>query len=348
MELTLSKKLGIFINATDSEIKFNTNLNNYNMLKENFYSVIIIDINNEYAIKLHNKIKFEKNIYNYFISDDIPLCKFDKILYILKKINSNDFDKIVVIEDSYIYCDNLNEYFTYIDNNEIDFCSYVDSNEVKYHHHLFLYSIISHKIEIFINFIETEKNKDIDQDEIYKNINYNILSIFDNSIPFLKIAYIEYNDKNIFFNNDIYYKFLIDNNILPIINIERLCNNKTNYKFNVNNQIPEDFDLTIYKNSDDLKKFTNDELFKHFLNYGQFEVRIYNKNGDNNISLLPGFLRETLKKCNLLQFFDIPDKFSIYKYKEYSNDLNNLDEDKLILHWLNYGRFENRKYQDTV
>ena len=53
----MTKKIGIFINNTDSIIKYKININNYNNLKQNFTIIIIIDINTKYSNNLKSYIE---------------------------------------------------------------------------------------------------------------------------------------------------------------------------------------------------------------------------------------------------------------------------------------------------
>lgn len=338
----MSKKLGLFINNTDSENKIKININNFEILKNNFDMIVIIDIKNIFSIKLKNELKLNNIIKNYYIiSGEFNNDKIDKILYVLERLNIYDIYKIFFIEDSYIYCNELKEYFIYDNEHDLDFCSYLDSTKDEYHYELFLYSIKYSKINNYINFLILEKNKKNNLLEIYKS---NILDIFEKKMVFLKIAYTLEKNKNIFFDDINFYRILMNNDSLPIISVDNLNNYILNYKFSIKNKIPDDFDLNIYKKYNDIKDFSNEELFFHFLNDGQFETRIYNKNGDNNISILPGFIREKLKKCNLLDMFDVPDNFCLYKYKQNYDDIKNLSEEKLIFHWMKYGKKENRLY----
>ena len=83
----MSNNLGIFINNTNSEVKYNINIINYNNLKNNFQNIIIIDINNEYSEKLNSYIKDdnEKNNYNIKIINYEMDNKYFKNIY-------DDFD----------------------------------------------------------------------------------------------------------------------------------------------------------------------------------------------------------------------------------------------------------------
>ena len=49
--------IGIFLNNTNSEIKYNINLVNFNNLKNNFDKNIVVDIDNEYSNRLNTILK---------------------------------------------------------------------------------------------------------------------------------------------------------------------------------------------------------------------------------------------------------------------------------------------------
>jgi GR25 family glycosyltransferase involved in LPS biosynthesis len=86
------------------------------------------------------------------------------------------------------------------------------------------------------------------------------------------------------------------------------------------NNIPDDFNTEIYRllNSD-LHNFNEDELIKHYINYGYNEGRKYK--------------------------YNIPDDFIPEIYRLLNSDLNNFNEDELIKHYINHGFNENRIYK---
>jgi hypothetical protein len=345
-EQVLSKLLvlGIFLNNTNSELKYKTNLNNYNNLKNNFNSVIICDIENDYSLKLKNNI--ENNTLKYFVNNNFINSNdniYNTMLYVLNNIDIDIFDYVTFINDNFIYCYDMKDFFNYFKIHDLDLCSYTDSTEVIYHYQLNFFSINTRNIDILNSFLENLKNDILSK--------YNFHNLFNKKFPFLKIAYINENlNKNIFCNDTI-YEFYMNNNLLPIINIDRLISLKNNFKINIYLKIPNDFDLNIYKNEakilDEYADKDEDETFiyNHFLKYGQFEIIKYKNNNKNyNNAILPEFIRNKLKICKLLYLFDIPDDFNTSKYKILNNDLNNLNEAELIKHWVNYGKNENRKY----
>jgi hypothetical protein len=335
----MTNNLGIFINNTDSELKFNINFNNFEKLKINFDKIIIIDIETKYSIQLKDKIIYDINIYKYLLKNkfnkDIANSDFayDKIKYILKDINPKYFKYITIINDNYIYCNNLEDYFKYVYEHKLDFYSFTDTTENSYNYQLYLFSFKSTYIEKIIYYLDNQQKLD--------EISDNFPSIFENKIAFVKIAHIDNNYQNNVFINDKVYQFFLENNVIPIININKLINIKKNFNNVIFNRIPQNFDINIYKNHDDLKDYSEEFLYSHFLNYGQFEIRNYCK--DNFI--YPIYIREKLEQCNLLFLFDIPSDFNIVKYKELNSEIANFDRNKLLLHYVNHGYSENRPYK---
>ena len=348
------KSLGIFLNNTNSEVKFKINLINYDNFITNFDHIIIIDTNNIYSENFKNLIMNESNESNKKIiidkyeltnkfTENIEMdVNIEKILFALENINYSEFNYITIINDNYLYYKNTISYFNYVKDHDLDFYSMSDSSENKYHHQLYLFTIKSKFINKFINYIN--KNKyDI-------SVQFNIHTIFKKSNVYLKLAYLENNKNCNIFYNDYLYEHFISNNVLPIININRLYLLKNNYEytFNIFSTIPKSFDIEVYRLYNDLKDFSDDDLKKHFLNYGQYEYRTYNRFNNYVNYILPVFIREQLKKLDLLNYFDIPDSFNLYYYKKFNKDLSHLNENELILHWLNYGVYENREHYEKL
>lgn len=302
--------LGIFLNNTDSELKISINLHNYNILKTNFNSVIINDIDNIFSQKLKNVI----NINNFSFNND--KSHFNKILSIFNGFNNYEhYDYITFIQDDYIYLNHLKEYFEYVTKHKLDFYSYTDSTENTYHFQLYLITINAKKINIFLNFLNNKSNL------------FNLHNIFETKMPFLKIAYnLNNNQKNIFYNEDM-YENLFKLKLLQIIDLTKILKDKETYKFSIFHEIPENFNIDIYSNYDDLKNYNTDQLYNHFINYGQFEFRKYSTNN----YILPLYLREKLNIFNIIKYLDLPEDFDIYKFRENNKHLNNLNRKELIL-----------------
>ena len=330
--------LGIFINNTNSEIKKAVNYNNYNKLKKNFFHCIIVDNINEFSNKLKTDIMKDitnENLTYHQIYNDNYL---EKISISIEKADKFSYSNLVFIEDNYIYCDSLQNYFNYVNQHKIlNICSYSDSSEIEYHLQIYLFSVNFNIINKFKKFLN-EKNF------VYNDVVFNLLKIFNNSYSYLKIAYNESNiNKNIFLNNDYLYKILLDNTELPIISIQKI----NEYQKNIDDRIilkelPENFNVEIYREYNDLYNYSDDFLKKHFINFGQYEKRRYSD--ECYFMILPLFIRKYLNNCNLLEYFDFPEKFDLHVYREYNKDLDNFNIYDLFNHWNQFGKNEHRVY----
>lgn len=327
--------LGIFLNNTDSEIKLKINNYNFNKLKDNFDSIIILDINNIFSKNLKSMIN-NKTIIKYILNndsiktneDDLNYNKIKCILQDLLNLNYEHISYITFISDNYIYLEDLQEYFEYINKHDLDFYSFNDSTENFYHLQLYLFSINTKVLNVFLN---------IFNDNVQNNFELIMDKLYNKKIPYLKIAYLLNNiEKNIFYNDDV-YENLLRSYLLPIISINRLIMIQKNLKYLIYSKIPENFDLNIYSSHEDLKNFSKDKLLEHFLNYGQFEIRKYS----SYEYILPDYLREFLIKENLITLFDLPDNFDIYKYRDENPNLTNFNKFDLFMYWINYGKNKN-------
>jgi GR25 family glycosyltransferase involved in LPS biosynthesis len=130
--------------------------------------------------------------------------------------------------------------------------------------------------------------------------------------------------------------------------------------------LPYDFNPNIYKNlNSDLSHMNEEELIKHYINYGINEKRIYKykynlpidfnpyiyKNYYNDISNLSD---EDLEKHYFLngfieqRLYNLPYNFNYNIYKSLNNDLQNLSESELINHYIVHGFKENREYSNNI
>lgn len=358
----MNEHLGIFLNNTVSNMKYKINLNNFIKLSNDFDGFIIIDINNDFSKNLQKDIKkilFKKknnsvediedseiDLIKYFLNDtlieyfldDTLYCQNDldivKIKMIIKKITHLKFKYITFIHDKYIYTGSIKEYLKYISNHNLEFSSFLDSSYYTYHYETFIFSIEHTKLNLI--------------NDIINNDMFNISTIhtrFNSSMPYLKIAYSYNNNYTNIFDNDDLYKLLFKNGKLPVISIDKLLFliNIYNYEYFIFNEIPENFDIDIYKkNVPELYESSEYVLKQNFLNQGQFLYKNYSKYNNYINYILPEYIRISLEEEGLLNFFDVPSHFNVHKYKEHNADLSNLNERDLIIHWVNYGCNENR------
>ena len=335
------KNIGFFINSTIDKKKLDINHHNINTLFMNFNEIHVCDEKNKHAEELKKKNKKINNI-NYNFTNDFNL--FQKINILFKTINDySDINQITIILDDYIYLNNLKNYFDFVNQCSYDLISFTDSTEFFYHFQIYILTIKKNEIETFKKIINDFSLKKNDFNIIYLDFLKELVKQIKNKTAFCKTAYIEsVEKKNIYLSDSEYYYYLLSREILPIIKIKFLNNLVRDYdnKEFVHKKIPIDFNIDIYRNYEDLKNYDDSFLMKHFLEHGQYECRKYKKSEN----ILPNVLWEKLNKIKLVQYFDFPENFDFYSYKDKNPDLKKLNKLELKKHWINYGAFEDRLY----
>ena len=337
------KKIGFFINNTISKKNIDINHNNIKLLKEHFDDIYVIDNKNENSELLS---KYLNNITNIIKIKKVEnLNIFQKINKLLNLIDIKNSENITIILDEYIITTKLKEYFNFVNNSNYDLISISDSTELFYHLQINIFTIKKDSILFLKNIINdfSNKNKSSDFNLLYLDFLKDITNKISNKGVYCKTAYIEsVEKKNIYLVNNEYYYYLLENDILPIISIkllDYLINDYDKKEFVLKN-IPIDFDIEIYRSYDDLKNFDDEFLKKHFLEHGQFECRKYKKNE----IILHKVINDKLKQVKLLKYFDFPEDFDFYKYRDKNDDLGKLNKLDLKRHWINYGVYEDRSY----
>ena len=288
------------------------------------------------------------------------------------------------MNDSIILTHDISKYFYYIDNVmdiNTNLYGYNDSTQIKYHYQSYCFLLKTTIINKFILFFESKKSLIYDLTSLIYNIelkytkkainlaskydkieslnwwltsglelkydhDLNMCEIDENHDCFLKIGK-EYNiSKNIFWENESLYEYLLSNNIFAIIKLKRIFDIVKDYKINIYGENMENFDYNFYRlEYEDMNNLDDSELLNHFITIGQYEGRRYNKICDY---ILPKYYRDKLNSINLLYFFDIPDTFDIYFYKKKYNDVYKLSNIQIINHYINYGFYEGRIYDFNI
>jgi len=337
------KKIGFFINSTFNKKHVDINMHNIKIIHNNFDEFYVIDEKNELADLLDCRIKGLRNrrVFKYVSN----LNLFQKIDKLFNEVDLKDVEAVSIILDDSIYITNLKEYFDFCYKSNYDLISFTDSTEMFYHLQINVLTIKKDTINFFKNLVNdfSKKKKMLDSNLLYLDFLKELTTKVSNRTAFCKTAYIEsIENKNIYLVDNDHYYYLLDRNILPIINIkflESLVNDFDKKEF-VYKNVPLDFDVEIYKQYDDLKNFDEEFLKRHFLDHGQFECRKYKKNE----IILPKVIYEKLTKIKLIKYFDFPEDFDFYVYKDKNDDLKKLNKLDLKRHWINYGVYEDRKY----
>lgn len=92
-------------------------------------------------------------------------------------------------------------------------------------------------------------------------------------------------------------------------------------------KMPEDFNFNVYRtNYNDMKDFTNEQIVTHWNNFGKNEGRVY-KNNNSDIKL-----------------YKMPEDFNFDFYRNNYDDLKDFTNGQIAIHWNNFGKNEDRKY----
>ena len=332
-------------NHTCNNIKYNISLNNISIIKNFVNNIVIIDTNEErYSKLLYNDLKNDNKIINYLFIDNDNYFDFGKWIFALNKIDINNYDYILFLNDSIVITSEIKKYFYYIDHlmcENIDLYAYNDSTQIKYHYQSYLFLLKRKNINRFINFFENKKPLINDLISLIHNIELNTTEIYDNHDVFLKIGE-EYNkSKNLYWENEELYQYLISKNIFALIKLKKIYDIQNEYKINIYGNNIEDFDYEFYKSYYELNELNNTELVEHFIKIGQFEGRKFKREFN---CILPKYYREKLDALGLLYFFDVPDDFDVYYYKKNNRELLNHSYIDCMKHYINHGFYEGRVY----
>ena len=332
--------IGVFINNTNHKKKLEVNFHNIQLLCTHFDLFYVVDEENDYTEMLHNRVKEVKGFREFH---RMKGNMFQKINIITDKIKEESFDFCTIILDNYIYTANIDSYMNYVKNSNYEWVSFTDSTEVFYHVQVNLCSIHKNIFHVFDNIIKDFHVKEHDFHTIYLEFLKEITNTFVKKGVYCKTAYIEsVYKKNIYTSNNDHYYFLLEKDILPIIDIQLLDNINCEYDCQdfVFKKLPYDFDLNIYKLYPDLNKLEDEFLKTHFIEHGQFECRKYKEIE----IILNTLLYNKLNKIKLIKYFDFPETFDFFKYKEKNADLRNLNKLELKRHWIEYGVYEDRSF----
>ena len=335
--------IGIFINNTQHKKHLEINFHNVKILSGHFNKIYIVDEKNDFTELLYNRLRSLSQFQNMIFKEKNN--NFQKMNDIIKQIKSEEFKTITIINDNYIYLQPLKKYFEFVENSDYEIISYTDSSEIFYHLQMNIISLKKDTFHKFENLIEDFSSRQhFDLNLLHLDYLKEINHLYSKKGIFCKTAYIEsVFKKNIYLENNDHYYYLLENNILPIIDVKLLENliNKYDHNDFVFKKIPHDFDINIYKSYDDLKEYDEDFLKVHFIEHGQFECRKYKKHE----KILPSILFNKLNKLKLVHYFDFPENFDFYVYKNQNEDLKKLNKLDLKNHWINYGAYEDRAYR---
>ena len=335
----------LIANHTCSNIKYNISLSNISVIRNFVKNIVIVDTKNEhYAKLLYNDLKYDSKILHHFFVDNDNYFDFGKWNYALNNINISNYDYVLFLNDSIIVTHIIENYFIYIDtimSSNIDLYAYNDSSQIKYHYQSYLFLIKALNINTFINFFESKKNLISGLESLVINVELNMTNIYENHDVFLKIGNEWNKSKNLYWENEELYSYLLSKNIFAIIKLKKIFDIQKEYKLTIHSKNIDNFDYDFYKSYYELNDYNNQKLLNHFLKIGQFQGYKYNK---DFTTMLPKYYRTHLESLGLLYFFDVPDDFDVYYYKKNNDDLSKHSIIEVIKHYIYYGFNEGRIY----
>lgn len=339
------KILAIIANHTNSKIKYNISLNNISFIKNFVTNIVIIDSENElFASCLKEDLKDTNIISNHYFVKNDHYFDFGKWNFAIEKINKKKYDYILFLNDSIILTKEIEKYFIYIETvmaTELNLYAYNDSTQITYHYQSYLFLIKNTILDKFYDFFQDRKHLVKDLESLVRNVELQMCEIDSNHDVFLKIGK-EYSfEKNLYWENEDLYKYLLNKNIFALIKLKKIFDIQRDYKITLYGQSIDNFDINFYKDYYDFQNMTDREAFDHFINYGQYEGRKPTKEFN---TILPKYYREKLDELGILYFFDVPNDFDIYYYKKNNPDIDTLSILDSIFHYVNYGFLEERKY----
>jgi len=131
------------------------------------------------------------------------------------------------------------------------------------------------------------------------------------------------------------------------VNLKNNFGKEKSHKIELNFTDKVDSKTCYFKAINNCNIFSDNETYKNF--YNNFNFRILKKK--QIFLVIPKILENKIDKSKLpkisFKLDKVPDDFSIEKYKEYNKDIpNNWDRKTVKKHYLNYGIYEFRKYND--
>jgi hypothetical protein len=227
------KILTIVACHTNTLFKYNAIVNNIPYLIFPNNDIIIINSSNEkYSDKLKKYISSKLAIKYIEIPNDkyIDIGKYIHVLNTIQTDDSmkKDYQFVVLINDSIIIKKPIMYFYNMIIKMDKELYAYNDSSEIKYHYQSYLYAIKYNAIHRLIDYFNIHKSDIHGYSDVIDKIELKLYDIYaHDSDCFLKIAKLPCNiNKNIYFHNDILYKLLFTNEILPFIKIRALDKKK--------------------------------------------------------------------------------------------------------------------------
>ena len=303
---------------------------------------------NKHINKLDNYYHLENETYLNYLN----IYKDDTLFNFADYLQNNN------IIDEHSICISKMNYFNKYKNLNYNIVHIEDINLNEYLFNFFSKYHVIEKLKIFLNVSHSDTSI-VNINKEYKFYNYNdwinylkIEKVIPNYICILDDEFIK--KLNIIYNDD-----------LVILNYNNKLLKNTNVNNNINENLPDDFDVSMYKElNPNMSTLTDIEAKAHYIQHGRFEGRLYkieNLPDDFNVNMYKELNYElqslTDNQANahyiqhgrfegkLYKIENLPDDFNVSMYKELNPNMSTLTDIEAKAHYIQYGRFEGRLYK---
>ena len=220
--ITNKKILILFACHTNSEIKFNTLINNLQYFTNPNFDIVLINSTGLTQSEDLKKILIDKYIKYFEIDNDVGY-DFGKWIYALKNIDYSIYNNVKFTNDSYIIDSNIDFFLNETLTTNVEFYGYNDSSECSYHYQSYLFSLKFSALQKFIDMYNYKIQFISSQNDLINQCELQMRNFFDTSDCYLKIAKFPiHREKNIFFTSDYLYNKLKLSGLLPFTKVKQI------------------------------------------------------------------------------------------------------------------------------
>jgi hypothetical protein len=146
-----------------------------------------------------------------------------KLIIINILILENDYDYIILTNDSYIIHSSINHFLNLAAKHNVELFGYNDSTLIKYHYQSYLFILRKDAVPIFINKVSSPGLVINNLQDVICNFEINMTEWFSTKKSFLKIGNFKLDiGKDIFYTNDKLYFPLKNTGLLPFTKLKRI------------------------------------------------------------------------------------------------------------------------------
>lgn len=221
-----TKFLTIIACHTDTERRVRIIINNLNKLSFPGNNIVIVDSNDSlYHSSLKTTLETMYPDVKVYSTKNSPHLDIGKFMFYIKNHYEPLYDHIVLTNDSYYLTDTIYHYYKSMTTNNAQLYGYNDSTQVRYHYQSYLYSVRREALDLLTKHYFQVAPKLSGYMKVVELIELKLCDIFQTKDCFLRIGNLPFHrGKNIFFNSDKLYNFLLKKGILPIVKIKRMNN----------------------------------------------------------------------------------------------------------------------------